>query len=414
MKLLKKLLALFTVNAVMAAALPVNAYALEQPSRTLQFRDGSFKILILSDIQDTNTPQKETLDLMNAAITETQPDLIVLNGDNIAGWWNGVNKEQTRQAVDIIASAIDSRQIPFALVFGNHDHEGLAGGKNGMTEEEAKEFILSCFQNYGTCLAVEGEEMTGVGTYNLPIKDSGGEKTVFNLWFMDSNPYAPEEEGGGYGYVHEDQTQWYCRTSDALRAENSGVPVPSLLFQHIAVPEVYEMFTESGKKTKGAVRGHGSWSKNYYSVNPDYIYEGSLNEGPCPPDVNHGQFESWLRQGDIIGAFFGHDHVNDYAGEYKGIKLVAAPAVGYFSYGNHHGVRTITLNENDLSSFESQILLSDEILGYKVKNIYKANHGYYEYKKIFLPALFGGIGVIAAVSAAATLTVKAARKRKGK
>src|SRR5699024_4188614 len=123
----------------------------------------------------------ETIALMTAALDQTQPDLVVLLGDNIAGYWNGVDKEATERAVDAIAAPIDERGIPFALVFGNHDHEGLCSDEVGMTEEEAKEFLLVCFQKYPTCLAIVGEELTGVGNYNLPILDSAGEKTAFNL-----------------------------------------------------------------------------------------------------------------------------------------------------------------------------------------------------------------------------------------
>ncbi|MCC8016212.1 MAG: metallophosphoesterase [Clostridiales bacterium] len=361
----------------------------------LKFNNGKFKILILADIQDTDTPQKATTSLLNAAINKTEPDFIVLLGDNTAGWWKGVNKEKTEAAVDAVAKAIDDKGIPFALVFGNHDHEGLANDENGVTEEEAKEFLLSCYQKYDTCMAVEGEEMTGVGNYNLLIKDSAGENDVFNLWFMDSNPYATEEEGGGYGYVHEDQTAWYKKTSNELKNSNGGKPMPSLLFQHIIVPEAYDMLTETEKSTKGAVSGSGVGSGKYYIANNEYIYQGNVNEGPCPPNSNHGQFDSWLEQGDIIGAFFGHDHVNDFAGEYKGIKLVASPAVGFYSYGNHHGIRTITLDENNLTDFQSDIILYDDIADYKLNNSYIKNHGYSEYKNKFLPAVIGaGAGAI--------------------
>lgn len=382
--------------------------------KKLQFHDGKFKILILSDVQDTNTQQKETTALMNAAIDQTDPDFIVLLGDNTAGWWKGVDKAQTEAAVDAVAKPIDDRGIPFALVFGNHDHEGLCSDENGMTEEEAKEFILACFQKYKTCLAVEGEELTGVGTYNLPILSSDGTKNVFNLWFMDSNPYTPEEEGGGYGYVHEDQTAWYQKTSDALKAENGGKPLPSLVFQHIIVPEAYEMFHTVTRGTKGAVRGHGSYSDRYFTANSAYIYEGALNEGPCPPDVNHGQFDSWLAQGDVIGAFFGHDHVNDFAGIYKGIHLVACPAVTFYSYGNHRGVRTVTLDESDLTKFNSEILSFDELTDLKVYNLYKKNHGYYEYRDIFLPCLFGGVAAITVLTAGGILLGRYIKKRKNK
>ena len=47
-----------------------------------------------------------------------------------------------------------------------------------------------------------------------------------------------------------------------------------------------------------------------------------LGEGPCPPDVNNGQFTSWVKTGDVIGAVFGHDHINDFVGDVDGIKLI--------------------------------------------------------------------------------------------
>ncbi len=409
---MKKFIALLIIVLFIFTINPITAFASEKADYSLKFNNGKFKILILSDIQDTNTPQKETIDLMTAAIDKVKPDFIALTGDNIAGWWKGVDKVQTQEAIDIVAKTIDERGIPFAFVFGNHDHEGLSDENNKMTEEEAKEFILSCFRKYDTCLAVEGEEMTGVGNYNLLVKDSTGEKDIFNLWFMDSNPYTPEEEGGGYGYVHQDQIDWYKKTSDKLKSKNGGKSLPSFLFQHIVVPEVYDMFDEKDKGTKGAIKGYGIRNDKYYAANNEYIYDGSLNEGPCPSNINGGQFDSWLEQGDIVAAFFGHDHVNDYAGEYKGIKLIASPGVGFYSYGNHHGVRTITLNESDLTNFESEVLLFEDLLDYEISNKYKANHGYYEYKNIFLPTIIGSAVGLVVLFSISVLIIRVIKNKK--
>lgn len=409
---LKNAVALLAVFALLICCFPMSALAADD--NTLQFQNGKFKILILSDLQDTNEPQQETTDMITAAITKTEPDLIVLLGDNIAGWWKGVDKTQTDEAIAKVAEPIENSGIPFALVFGNHDHEGLASEENGYEEEAAKEYILHRFQLYGGCLATEGEEMTGVGNYNLTVKDSAGEKDIFNLWFMDSNPYTPDEEGGGYGYVHEDQTEWYKKTSDALKAQNGGAPMPSLLFQHIIVPEVYDMLTEVPKGTEGAVSGNGGHEGKYYIANEDYIYQGNVNEGPCPPNTNHGQFESWVEQGDIIGAFFGHDHTNDFAGEYQGIKLVACPETGFYSYGGVHGVRTITLDEKDLSDFESEVILYTDLLDYEVSNSYKVDYGYSAYKSTFLPIVFGIVGGVVAVCAVLAIVIVIAKKKKGK
>lgn len=408
-----RLLSLIIVFAMLISSSAVSAFAeTEAPSKQLQFKNGQFKILILADIQDTDTPQKATMALMTSAIEKTNPDLIILLGDNTAGSWRGVDKEKTEKAVDAVASVIDEAGIPFALVFGNHDHEGIAEDESDEAVEAAKEFLLSCFQKYDTCLAIEGEEMTGVGNYNLLIKDSAGEKNIFNLWLMDSNPYAPEDEGGGYGYVHEDQTEWYKKTSEELKAQNGGAPLPSLLFQHIIVPEAYDMLAQVEKGTKGAVKGNGAHDGEYFVADSEYIYEGSVNEGPCPPNTNHGQFESWLEQGDIIGAFFGHDHVNSFAGEYKGIKLVAVPAVTFYSYGNNHGIRTVTLNENDLTDFDSELIMYDELTDYKVLNPYIRNHGYYEFSSIFLPIAAGAVGAVALAAAASAVIARVVKKKK--
>lgn len=382
--------------------------------KQLQFKNGKFKILVLSDIQDTNKPAKETTKLVNSAIDKTNPDFIVLLGDNIAGWWKKVTPEEVKQAIDAVAKPIDSRGIPFALVYGNHDHEGLCDETNKMEEEEAKSLMMSWFRNYKTCMAIDGEEMTGVGNYNITIKNTAGDKDIFNLWFMDSNPYTPDEEGGGYGYVHEDQTAWYKKTSDSLKKANNGKPVPSIVFQHIIVPEAYEMFKEASKFEKGAVRGHGIKSDKYYLPDPDYIYEGKLNEGPCSPDSNHGQFESWLEQGDVVAGVFGHDHSNSFAGVYKDIRLVAVPGTTFYSYGNNHGVRTITLHEDNLWNFDSEILTYEQVTGTKITNAFVRSHGYYEYYHRFLPLVIGGIVLGAALIGITIGIVNAQKKKKRK
>lgn len=414
MKPTKKILAFLTAVIIALCSFSVAVSAVDK-SNELKFNNGKFKILVLSDIQDTNTPQKATTDLMNKAIDRENPDLIVLTGDNIAGWWKNVTPEETKQAVDNVAKAINDKGIPFALVFGNHDHEGLCDEANKMEEEEAKKLIMSWFREYDNCLAVNGEEMTGVGNYNLTVKDSAGEKDIFNLWFMDSNPYSDEEEGGGYGYVHPDQIEWYERKSNELKAANGGKPLNSIVFQHIVVPEVYEMFTEVSRRTKGAVKGSGGFSDKYFVTDPQFIYDGSLNEGPCPANkANAGQFESWVKQGDVIGAVFGHDHINTFSGEYKGIKLMAAPAVTFYSYGNNRGVRTITLDESNLSDLQSEVIRYTDIIDYEIKNPYIRNHGYIEYKNNFLPAVFGSIAGLVVLAVAVTVIVKISKKRKGK
>lgn len=411
MKTVKQLSALIFC-LIMVSSFCVTSFATGGDNEmNLKFgEDGKFKILAIADPQDTDTPQKETIEIIENMLETSDPDLVVFLGDNIAGWWKGVDKEQTEKAIEKIMVPLQEKNVPFALVFGNHDHEGLCDENNKMTEEEAKAFQLSIYQKYPNCLAVAGEDMTGYCNYNLTIKSSKSDKDVFNLWFMDSNPYAEE---GGYGYVQPDQTEWYIKKSNELKKENNNEPLPSLLFQHIPVPEVYELTDELSSWKPGAVKGQTALQKKFYVTN-EKVTQGGMLEGPCSAGVKHNQFETWKQQGDIIGAFFGHDHPNDYLGEIDGIKLCAVPAAGYYSYGQNHGARTITLDESDLSTFETELFHSDEILGYKVKPTYKANHGYYEYKNKFIPAVIGSAAGAVVLACCAVVVAKIVKRHKRK
>lgn len=372
--------------------------------------NGEFKILLLADTQDTDEPQKEMLEIINNTLDSENPDLVIFLGDNTCSF-AGATKEKTATAIRKIIEPVAEKNVPFAMVYGNHDHEGLCNEKNKMTEEEAKEFMLSVYQEFPNCLAIEGEELTGVGTYNLLIKDSKGKKDIFNLWLMDSNPYYEN----GYGFVQPDQQEWYINTSNKLKKANGGTPLPSLLFQHIAVPEVYQLADSSDSPKSGYVHGNTAMFRDKYWKASSKVIQGSFQEGPCPADVQHDQFNTWKQQGDVIGAFFGHDHPNDYLGVVDGIYLGAVPAAGYYSYGWNHGARTVTLRENDLKNFDTEILRADDILGYKVKPAYKDKHGYAEYKYKFLPGVIGGsVGAVALIAATGIITAVVKKKKKSK
>ena len=94
------------------------------------------------------------------------------------------------------------------------------------------------------------------------------------------------------------------------------------------------------------------------------IIEGRIRECPCPPylENNHrNQFESWKKTGDIIAAFFGHDHVNDFHIKIDGINLYQTLGAGYFTYGNERGGRLIILDENNPENIYSESIEIERI-----------------------------------------------------
>lgn len=363
-------------------------------AESLKFDDGEFRILILADPQDTEKPQQAMLDLLNASLDAADPDLVVFMGDMIHSPSIGNDFEATKKAIDAIVNPVVERGLDFAVVFGNHDDEG------GIS----KQTQMAYYQSFPGCLAVEGEPMTGCGNYYLTVNGEDGiPKCV--LWFFDSGTYDTAGQGT-YACVEKDQIDWYKQTSAALTAEYGKLP--GFVFQHIIVPEVYDLLSAVPKSTEGSVRGIDVWHGNYYILNPNYTLSGTLGEGPCPPVRNQGQFEAWTETGDIKAAFFGHDHVNDFIVTDSGIDLVATPGLSFYIYGNgeKHGTRVVTINESDLS-YTTQLLYYKDLVDAPLPAFLASTEGV-----LFQSYVFSAAGILILLTAAVIVTVVLIRRRK--
>ncbi|HZK38905.1 MAG TPA: metallophosphoesterase [Clostridia bacterium] len=325
--------------------------------------------MAVGDIHEKYVPDEKTEDflrLINRALDELKPDLAVLMGDivsvhfkNEQGEYQDLSIEQRREEVQRVVEPFAKRNVPLALVFGNHDGEG----------GRPKEPLLSLFQEYANFRNIDTPGITGTGNCNLLIKNNAGDKDVFNIWLIDSGDRAPAGRGK-YAYVETDQIEWYEQTSNMLQAKNNGEPLPSVLFQHIPVMEEYKLLKKTNRYNPCAVKGNSSHDKDYYVLNKKAA-SGYLGEGPCTPDYNKGQFESWKKQGDIVAAFFGHDHMNDFVGKVDGILLGQCKCSGFHIYGDglRQGVRIITLNEKEPRKIETKMHRYRDYFGNKANSI---------------------------------------------
>lgn len=342
MKPMKKIVCCLLAILMTAMLLPLSVSA--QTSPVLRFNeDGTFKIMMFADSQDDENLEETTLQLMREALDTYQPDLVVYLGDNTVA--SGYDNQHA--AIEALTEPCVSRGVPFAIVFGNHDQE------QGVEKED----LLAMYREFG-CLTYDADpDLYGCGTCNLPIFASSGLKIAFNLWLTDSGSRNPDKEVGGYDYVREDQIEWYKNTAATLKALNGGETVPAINFQHIVVPEVYDAM--GYPKLPVAVGDVTTYLGNTYIPVPKFSsHTGITLEPPCPPYVTAGQFDAWVETGDIVASFFGHDHVNSYTTNYKGIDLTSVPTVGCNSYSNeiNRGVGLITLNENDPQNYSYELI----------------------------------------------------------
>ena len=356
----------------MAAALMAPAMAAVDVSRPEKAhvcfgRDGKFTILQIADIQDDAVLSELAKEAIRTMIETSQPDLIMLTGDNFGGY-SCATKTLAKSAIKQYMDIFESYGIPVAQVFGNHDDQDTA-----LTKELQMEYYesYSCFIG---CVGVVAEKTVGentmknVGTYNIPIYESAtSDKVLYNIWCFDSGNYNPDDEYGGYGYVLDEQLDWYVERSNELKEANGGEVVPSIAFQHIIPPQIKDALKEVDEGTEGAVSFAGKW----YTLPDDVDKETNwLSEAPCPPNTDfadgYKQVDTMLEQGDVKAIFVGHDHINSYIVNYEGIDLVSSPGLTYASYNDdHRGFRTITLDKNDLSTYETRTYLVSDLLNQK-------------------------------------------------
>lgn len=353
----KKLFAVVLSVLMMLSCASLFAFAAEK-EEVLKFGDdGKFTILQFADIQDGYPLMTITKKLLEDTVKMVQPDLIVLTGDNISGG-STTTKVITRAAINEFMSIFEKAGIPTAAVFGNHDDESALADKD---------FQMSVYESYDCFVGYnEGDIIPGVGTYNLPILSSDASRVAFNIWMTDSGTYNSENDLGGYACTTKEQIAWYVEKSNELKAQNGGTPVPSINFQHIIVPEIYDALVECEAGTPNSIsRG------DKFLTLPEGV-DGALHENPCPPNYNNGQFAAFVQQGDVLATVSGHDHVNSFVVLYQGVDIVNTPGVGFSSYNDETvGSRVFVIDENAPEAYETYVLGYFDVYGDDEEALYR-------------------------------------------
>jgi len=306
--------------------------------------DGEFKILVISDTHASGTSilpiAKKNIKIL---VDREQPDLVMFDGDNT---WGVTKEDNLKKCITDFTEYIESKQIPWGHVYGNHDEEG-----NNLKKEVQQEI----YESFEYCVSMAGdEELSGVGNYVLPVYAAKEDRVVFNVWALDSGNYLTGEEsamykpaattyqgyeGSSYAYIRPNQIQWYVNTSAAME-EYSGAKIPGLMVFHIPLQESYN-----------------AW------VNRSALpHTGEKREVVCASEINSGLFAAMAERGDIKAVVNGHDHVNDYMVEYGGIKLCYASTVGNNAYYDEDmlGGRVFVINEEDPFHVKTYMSYVDE------------------------------------------------------
>ncbi|KAK4390889.1 putative inactive purple acid phosphatase 29 [Sesamum angolense] len=170
-----------------------------------------------------------------------------------------------------------------AAVLGNHDQEST------LSREGVMKHIVSMKNTLSQLNPPEAHVIDGFGNYNLEVHGVEGSrlanKSVLNLYFLDSGDYSTVPSIPGYGWIKPSQQLWFERTSSKLqrayanKPEPQKGPAPGLTYFHIPLPEFASFDTSN--------------------------FTGVKQEGISSASVNSGFFTTMVAAGDVKAVFTG-------------------------------------------------------------------------------------------------------------
>lgn len=302
-------------------------------------------------MDSNNCNESLTLSFVEDILDEEKPDFVVFTGDNVQIY----GPSDRQRAIDSVTQAVEQRNIPYAMVFGNHDEEG------DFSREEIVEMLSEKDHSY----TERGpESVDGVGNYMLnvkaPVDGAWGKQneSVFRMYFLDSGakaltdkyPYVFSE----YDWIKSSQINYYRALSESERTKSEGAVLPAVMFFHIPLME-YSFMSDG----------------NCNGEKRDWVHEQGMNLR---------MLSTLSELNEVKAVFVGHDHLNEYCCLVDRVQLCYGGGTGFgraygspdFSRrarviewsvgnGNHRTIRSWKRHFDDVSVIrDEEVLYSEE------------------------------------------------------
>lgn len=280
--------------------------------------DKDFVILNLTDIQlsdedwtgadaHNRTILKTTV---QALVERVRPDLITVTGD--------LSYSNNYAAYSMLADFLDSFQIPWAPIWGNHDQQG---GMDCIAQ------VVEQYRKHPLFTYESGDSAFGNGNYVIGITEDG--KPVSALVMMDSHDrsqYCNEQgvEDTVWAKLTDRQLDWYQQQIEQLKQQGYA---STALMLHIPI-HAYRLAIEEWKHKEGTTKRYDEQRLREVYVSA----QGECNEAVCSYPEDEGMFSRISALGSTRVVVAGHDHINSTILDYKGIKLVYSLKTGAGCY----------------------------------------------------------------------------------
>ena len=306
--------------------------------------DGDFKVLHLTDVHICGgiisaKKDKMALNAVAAMVTAEKPDLVVVTGDvSFAVPWSGTLNN--KYAHGYFTRLMEKLGVYWTVTLGNHDSESYNFYNRAAVAKMYEDPSLTyCLFNKGP------EDVYGECNHVINLKNSDGFVTK-SFIMIDSNSYTENDPLGlkwDYDNIHEDQIAWYKSTVEKYKSYNQALlesldegekPADtesllnpkSLMFMHIPLKEVRDAYNE--------------YVNNNRQNTPEVSYirgnDGETDKVVYSSDYEDDMFETIVELGSTEALFYGHDHLNNFVLEYKGVTLSYGYSIDYSAYAGIH------------------------------------------------------------------------------
>ncbi len=295
-------------------------------------KDREFVILNLSDPQMNgfewadDHPYAPILKYtIHQLIEHNKPDLITVTGD--------MAYPGQFDSYETFAQLLDGYEIPWAIVWGNHDHQSGIG-----PILEAAEL----FKKHPLCQFEDGDPAFGNGNYILGICD--GDTPITALFMIDSHNSIEATMPNGerkwvYDKLWSNQLDWI--KNEAIQLKKDGYK-DAIMMLHMP------LYAYRAAALKAFPDGRGGDS-DVYGQQHELIASHPFEDGVLPVLQETGLINHVLA---------GHDHCNNFMIEHEGIKLMFACKTGPGCYWQSamNGGTVITIGDDGIEDVHHEFV----------------------------------------------------------
>lgn len=265
--------------------------------------------------------EKLVFSYIKETVKQTQPDLILLTGDNIHGEF-----DDDGTLLTALINCMEELQIPWAPINGNHDNESIKG-----VAWQSEQYA-----NAKYCLFNRRHAIGGNGNYSIGLAKNGELDRV--VYMLDSNYCGANlttkyEKHADYGTDNiysmpkliDTQMEWY-RVSQLRVNQVARKTIPSFCCFHVPDAEIGRGLVWAGYQTVENETGNYTIGENGVIAQPgDSGYMCSSFS-----DALLNSMYPYMREVGCDGTFSGHLHYSSTSVYYKGIRWTLGTKTGEY------------------------------------------------------------------------------------